>query len=179
MELVAQTYANALLSLAIDDKNDERIMDQLNDIYGVIDKDNSLIKLMENRNISKNEKRDIIITLFDKKVEKTLLNFMKLLVDKSRINELKEICVEYRKQYYEHYGIKEAKVYSATKLSNETINELKVSLEEKYNKKFIVNTFIDENLIAGLKVVIGDLVIDGSISNKLDRLKDSITKIKN
>ena len=87
MELVAQTYANALLSLAIDDKNDEKIMDQLNDIYGVIDKDNSLIKLMENRNISKNEKRDIIITLFDKKVEKTLLNFMKLLVDKSRINE--------------------------------------------------------------------------------------------
>ena len=49
-------------------------------------------------------------------------------------------------------------------------------LENKYNKKFIINTHIDENLIAGVKVVIGDLVIDGSVSNKLERLKSSIKK---
>lgn len=177
MELVAQTYANALLSLAVDEKKDEIIMEQLNDIYYVLDKDNSLIKLMNNKNISKNEKRDIIVNLFENKVEKTLLNFMKLLVDKSRINQLDEICVEYRKQYYSHYGIKEAEVYSATELSNERINELKLSLENKYNKKFIINTHIDENLIAGVKVVIGDLVIDGSVSNKLERLKSSIKKV--
>lgn len=174
MELVAQTYANALFSLALDENNDEEILVQLNDIFSVIERDDSLIKLMINRNITKNEKKNIIISLFEGKVNKILLNFLKLLVDKSRINQLKEICKEYKKQYYFHYKIKEAKVYSSSELSDEKIEELKKSLEEKYNSKFIINTFVDENLIAGLKVVIGDLVIDGSISNKLNRMKESI-----
>ena len=127
-----------------------------------------------NRNISKNEKKNIIINLFEDSVDGILLNFLKLLVDKSRINHLKEICKEYKKQYYFHYNIKEAKVYSSSKLSDEKIEELKKTLEEKYNNKFIINTYIDESLIAGLKVIVGDLVIDGSISNKLNRMKESI-----
>lgn len=174
MESVAQTYASALFSLAIDENKDEKILNELEGIFLLVDKDNSLVNLMANRNISKQEKKEIIIRLFEGKVDLTLLNFLKLLVDKSRIRNIKDICKEFKLQYYSHYGIKEAKVYSATPLSDENIAELKTSLEKKYNSKFIINSYLDETLIAGLKVVIGDLVIDGSIANKLDRMKESI-----
>lgn len=174
MESIALVYAKALFSLSLEENEDKRIFEELSEIYSIIEHDDSLIKLLDNKVISKDEKKKTLGLIFEDKLEKNLFNFLKLLIDKSRFNSLKKICLEYKKLYFEHYNIKEAKVYSATQLSDAKLNDLKTTLEQKYNCDFVMQTFIDKDLVAGLKVVIGDTVIDGTINNRLAKLKQNI-----
>lgn len=175
MESVALTYAKALFSLSIEEGNSNEILDETKFIYDVITSNKELIKILDSKSIEKEDKKEIIVKIFGQEVNKVVLNFMKLLIDKSRIHNLDQICLEYRKAYLEYNNIKEAKIYSATKLSDLKMEELKLGLQQKYNSDFIVENIIDEKLVAGVKVVIGDLVLDGSVSNKLERMKSSIT----
>lgn len=175
MESVSLVYAKALFSLALEERVDKEIFEEINDLHKLIVHDKSFVKLMDSRTISKEEKKQIIDKIFKDKISVNLLNFLKLLIDKFRFNSLEKICLEYKNVYYEHYGIKEAKIYSAMALSKAKLAELKESLEKKYNCEIILEPFIDESLLAGLKVVIGDIVIDGSVSNRLVQLKRSIT----
>ncbi|MDF9867697.1 F-type H+-transporting ATPase subunit delta [Bacilli bacterium PM5-3] len=175
MESVALTYAKALFSLALEENNSDVILDQIKEVKDIALENDDLLKILDSKSIDKETKKQILVKIFDGRIDKSLLNFMKLLVDKSRIHNLISICTEYRKIYLEHNGIKEAKVYSAHELTSTKLNEVKEALEVKYQTKFVVENFIDEKLVAGIKVVIGDLVIDGSISNKLDRMKSSIS----
>lgn len=174
MESIALTYAKALFNLSLDENNSELMLAEVTDIYDITKENDSFIKLLDSRSISKQEKKDIVTNIFEGRINRSLYNFIRLLIDKSRIHSLSTICVEFKKVYLEHFKIKEAKIYSATALSAEKIEEIKSTLETKYNSKFIVENFIKEELIAGLKIVIGDLVIDGSVENKLSRLQSSI-----
>lgn len=175
MESVALTYSKALFSLSMEEGISEEILNETKFVYDVITSNKELLKILDSKSIEKEDKKEIIVKIFGQEVNKNLLNFMKLLIDKSRIHNLDQICLEYRKIYLEYNNIKEAKIYSATKLSTEKMDELKEGLENKYDSKFIVENIIDEKLVAGVKVVIGDLVLDGSVSNKLARMKSSIT----
>lgn len=174
MESVALTYAKALFLLSLDDNKSEEILQQTKELSSIISSNRDFIRLFDSKVISKEDKKDIIVQIFNKDFDKSLINFMKLLVDKSRIQYLGKICQEYNKLYLEHNKIKEAKIYSASKLSDAKVEELKKALEEKYNSEFIVENFIDESLLAGIKIIIGDLVIDGSVNNRLEKMKASI-----
>lgn len=174
MESVSLTYAQALLLLSLEDDNSKEVLDQTEEISKIIASNKDFIRMFDSKVITKENKKEIISNIFEKQFNHDLVNFMKLLVDKSRIQYLKRICDEYKKLYLEHYQIKEAKIYSANKLSQANIDEIKESLEKKYNSTFIVDTFIDKDLIAGVKIVIGDLVIDGTIKNKFKKMKASI-----
>ena len=174
MESVAQTYAKALFSLSIEKKTSEELLNEVKDISSLVESNGDLIKILDSKSIDKEKKKEIVDTIFSGKIDNDLQNFLKLLIDKSRINYLEQICLEYKKIYLDYHKIKEAKVYSVTKLSQEKLNEIKEGLELKYNSKFTVENFIDEKLVAGVKVIINDLVLDGSVSNKLDRMKSSI-----
>lgn len=174
MESVALTYAKALFNLSLEEDNSELMLAEVNSVYDITKDNDSFIKLLDSRSISKEEKKTIVTNIFEDRVNRSLYNFIRLLIDKSRIHNLSRICVEYKKVYLDYYEIKEAKIYSATKLSTEKMAEFKASLERKYDSKFIVENFVKEELIAGIKIVIGDLVIDGSVDNKLAKLKESI-----
>jgi len=175
MESVALTYAKALFSLSLEENNSDVILKEIKEINTIILQNKELIKILESKSIDKENKKEILEKIFKGKINNDLLNFLKLLIDKSRFHNIIRICDEYKKMYLEYNGIKEAKVYSASKLTEKKLDEIKVSLENKYSSKFVVENFIDEKLVAGVKVVIGDLVLDGSISNKLDRMKSSIS----
>lgn len=174
MESVAQTYAKALFMLSIDEKTSEELFDEVKQLSLLIGSNEELIKILDSKSIDKEKKKEIIDNIFSGKIDKNLLNFLKLLIDKSRIHHLDQMCLEYKKIYLDYNKIKEAKVFSVTRLSQEKLNEIKEGLEMRYESKFIVENFIDEQLVAGIKVVINDLVLDGSVSNKLDRMKSSI-----
>ena len=74
-----------------------------------------------------------------------------------------DLLFEYRKKLL-------VEVSSAQKLSDKNLTNLKGLLEKKYSQDIQIETIIEPSLIAGLKVKIGDHIIDGSVRSKLDRL---------
>jgi F-type H+-transporting ATPase subunit delta len=75
------------------------------------------------------------------------------------------------------HGIKNARVSSAKKLSDTQEDQIKQKLKEKFHSDFILNTHIDETLIAGLKIQIGSQMIDSTIKSKLNSLKAKMKEV--
>jgi len=174
MEGISVAYANALFDLSLEEKDDKKVLTQLLGMKESLSENKEFLRILDSKNISKDDKKDMLVSIFSKSVDKNVLNFLKLLVDKSRIKYLIGIIDAYKSAYYNHYGIKELIIYSTHALSDKEIKELKQALEDKYQEKYEAVNLIDESLIAGIKVQINDLVLDGSVSNKLDRLKSTI-----
>jgi len=101
--------------------------------------------------------------------------FLKLVARKKRAGLLPEIIDEFQVLLDEKRGIINVEITSAVKLSDEQSNELVKRLEVYTGKKIRASIAINESLIGGVSVKIGDTIFDGSISHQLQRFRQALT----
>lgn len=99
-----------------------------------------------------------------------IINFINLIFENNRALLLPAINTTYADLLFEYRKKLLVEVSSAQKLSDKNLSNLKGLLEKKYSQDIQIETIIEPSLIAGLKVKIGDHIIDGSVRSKLDRL---------
>ncbi|MDR1782187.1 MAG: F0F1 ATP synthase subunit delta [Bacilli bacterium] len=174
MDAIATTYAQALFQLSLDDKKEDQIFDEIKLINECFNENKEILKIFETRELNLEDKKGILDNIFKDTISHDTFNFLRLLIDKRRINYILEMSKEFKRMYYEYKNIKEAIIYSATALDKDQVDAIKLALENKYESKFVISNAIDESLIGGVKIMIEDIVIDGSIANKLKKLKSSI-----
>ena len=68
-------------------------------------------------------------------------------------------------------------VFSATELSDAEVTDIKIKLKEKFDSDFIIDVNIDPKLIGGLKIQVGSQMIDSSIKNQLQLLKEKMKEV--
>jgi len=100
--------------------------------------------------------------------------FLKLLVERRRIQFIKEIVAKYQQLLDEELGIARGEVISAFEMSEEERKELETALKEYLKREVILETKVDPEIIGGVKVQIGDLVFDGTIKTQLKKFKEII-----
>jgi F-type H+-transporting ATPase subunit delta len=98
-------------------------------------------------------------------------NFVRVLADNSRLDVLSEIHAQYEELKNEREGVVEAEVYSAFEMEATQLADLVSRLERKSGRKVKARVSVDKSLIGGVKVVIGDKVIDGSARAQLGALE--------
>jgi F-type H+-transporting ATPase subunit delta len=100
-------------------------------------------------------------------------NFLNLLLDKDRIGAIETITECYSRLTDEASDIARAEIITARPLKKEALRKIEKSLEDLTAKKIESDVREDQDLIGGVVVKIGDLVLDGSIRAQLDGLKES------
>ena len=98
-------------------------------------------------------------------------NFLLMLSINGRLNCLQEIISRFIVLCQEAQGILVADVKSAAKLTEKQIKEISGYLEKKLGKKIIINAIVDPKILGGLIIKTGSMVVDNSISNKIDKIK--------
>jgi F-type H+-transporting ATPase subunit delta len=101
-------------------------------------------------------------------------NFVRLLAEYGRLELLPEIRDQYAALRNDREGIVEAEVQSAFELSEAQVNDLVSRLEKKTGRKVRARVTLDEELIGGIRVVLGDKVIDGSARAQLGALESAL-----
>ena len=101
-------------------------------------------------------------------------NFVRVLADNGRLEVLGEIRSQYEVLKNEREGVVEAEVYSAFEMDQAQIADLVARLEKKTGRKVRAKVSVDKSLIGGVKVVIGDKVIDGSARAQLAALETAL-----
>ena len=96
-----------------------------------------------------------------------LQNFVRVLVDNERLQVLPEIRDLFVELKNEHEGVQEAEIASAFPLDNATLTNLKADLENRFKTRLNVTVSLDPELIGGVRIAIGDEVIDASVRGKL------------
>ena len=101
-------------------------------------------------------------------------NFVRVLAENGRLEVLGEIRAQYEVLKNEREGVVEAEVYSAFEMEQAQVADLVSRLEKKTGRKVRVSVSVDKALIGGVKIVIGDKVIDGSARAQLGALETAL-----
>jgi F-type H+-transporting ATPase subunit delta len=101
-------------------------------------------------------------------------NFVRVLAENDRLNVLDEIRAQYEVLKNEREGTVEAEVYTAFEMDQAQVADLITRLEKKTGRKVKARVSVDKSLIGGVKIVIGDQVIDGSARAQLGALESAL-----
>lgn len=101
-------------------------------------------------------------------------NFIRILADNDRLAALPQVAALYEAMKRGEEGVKEAEIVSAFPLNEEQVATLARQLEGRFQAKLDVTVTVDPSLIGGVKVVVGDKVLDASVRSKLDAMRTAL-----
>ena len=175
---IAKRYATALLELVESDR--AGLAEKLLQFSDLVKQNQPLRQVLANPGVSQAERKQVLDRLLDKlKWQAPLPRFLHLLIERHRIEYLGAIARSFRDLVDEHEGRVRVEVASATDLDAKTEAELKRILTKGLGKDVIMSCQVDEELIAGVAVHIGGLVIDGSLRRQLDKLREDLATGRN
>ncbi len=102
-------------------------------------------------------------------------NLIKVLVEYGRLSILPAITSAFEELKAQDEGMLEAQIIAATKLSAAETKDLVKRLEERFGKKVEATVSVDAEIIGGIKIIVGDTVIDASVKNQLQNLAYTLT----
>ena len=176
-ELVAKRYSQALFEVGKENNKLEEYLEEIKFIGDICSEYKDFFELLKTPKISINEKKDVFEETFEGKVSKEVNNFIKIILDKRRIKNIFEITKEYEKLVDKHNGVVKADAYTTMPLDKNTLKSLEEKLSKTTNKNVKLKNKVDETLIGGVKIVLGDKVIDGTIKKKLTNIESSLKKL--
>ena len=174
--IIAQRYANAVLEFADEKFTKETILSELADFQISLSNSSELQKVMASPIVSNNDKKKLLDKIFKAGVNKTVLNFLKLLVDKNRFNIFNSIVEECRTEINKEKNMLSLRIISAIELSKSEKAMIKVKLQKVLNKDVELDWDVNDSIIGGLIFESGDNIIDCSLQHKLQTIQKEIIK---
>lgn len=173
---VARRYAQALSEMADERGVLEQIDEDIDMVRASLEGAPELRRFFASPVIGREKKEAVVTELLGERTHALTLQFVKLLIRKKRERLLGEIAAAYRSLRDEQLGIVEVQARTAEPLSEEERAELEKALAERTGKQVRLETSVDESLMGGVVVRIGDTVIDGSVQHQLRALRDRLEK---
>lgn len=177
-KLVSKTYGEALFELALEENTLDNIVDEVEFLKSAFTENNDLLKLLNHPKISKEEKKSVVENIFKDKLSDSIVGFLTIIVEKDRYNEMEAIFDYFIGLVREHKQIGMAAVTSAVALTDAQKQQVEERLLQVTDyKQFIMDYQIDEKLIGGMVIRIGDRVVDSSIRTKIEMMSKSLSNI--
>ncbi len=170
----SREYATALYSLAVEEKCSERIFHELEDVSRIFEQNPEFSRLLMNPRLGATERAAAIGDVFGGKVDKNLLNALKLLAEKRRCDCVPKCYEVYKRLWCEDNGVLPVKAVSAVKLSDEQLERLSRKLEAQTGKKVLVECRVDPACIGGIRLEYGGKRFDASVRGRLEGLSRAI-----
>ena len=170
MNQIAQTYAEALFSLGLEEKKITKLQDEGKALSEIIHDNEDFLLLIDSRFMSREERQDIASKIL-KDFDEDIVNFVKVLIANNRTNYIKDVLEAFNSLCNEYKGVKEGLIYSAFPLNKETLNKIKNKISQIEGMGVELISRIDPSLIGGVRVVINSHVYDGSIKNQLEKMQ--------
>jgi F-type H+-transporting ATPase subunit delta len=173
-EKLARRYAVAVFSLAKERNAVDAVGDDLATIASVFADNPPLKEFFTAPIVARGAKERALLAAFEGKVHEIALHTLLLLVRKRRETLLSGLLGEYRKLRLAGRGEESLTVASARTLSADELRALVGRFERLYGKKFEVTQVVEPALIGGVRILMGDRRIDGSVAGRLDALSRTL-----
>ena len=173
----AVSYAEALYSLASDEKKSDIILNDLRSICIALAENEGYVKLINAPDIVFEEKQRLIDEAFGASVDKYVLNLLKILAKNRLFNIVVSLKDEYEKSYNKDNNIEKATVICAFELSEALREKLEAKLNEITKKTVAAEYVTDKSVLGGFVVRFSDSQIDASIKGRLEALKEKLLAI--
>jgi F-type H+-transporting ATPase subunit delta len=170
---VARPYAEAAFRLA-DEAGALGKWSEMLAALALVAADERVRAAVADPNLSEAQAAGVFIGILAGKLTGEADNFIRVLAANGRLELLPEIRAQFEALKNEREGVLEAEVHSAFELTRAQVDELVQRLEKKTGRKVKAKIEIDKDLIAGVRIVLGDKVIDGSARAQLGALETAL-----
>ena len=177
-QLVLRPYATALFDLAKEQGKVDEFKSQVKLVISLIEKNPEFMDLLMHPKIIVDEKIKLIDKVFSNKVADEITGMLTIIVKKGRQNVLINILQLFLEMVSQYQGIVKATVTSAVKLNNEQLAQIKGKIENSTKKDVELHTEVNQDLIGGMIIRVGDNVVDASIAGRLQTLKEGLTNLR-
>lgn len=166
---IARPYAVAAFRLAKEKNALARWSDMLG-IAAAVAADAQMKVFIDDPKVVASDLERVFLSICGDKLDESGVNLIKLLVEYSRLAILPDIASAFEELKALDEGVLEAEITAATKPANTEVQALVKRLEAKFGKKIEASVKVDPEIIGGIKIVIGDTVIDASVRGQLQQL---------
>jgi F-type H+-transporting ATPase subunit delta len=174
---IAKVYAHALLNVAIKNGHVDDYQEAFDTLVGNPLQEptqSDIGPLLTSTMISHERKEEIIKKVFDPRVDQTFVNFLLVLNKHDRLGLLRPIAAMYRQLRDEHHRRVRTLVRSAVALTDEQRQQVKEMVQNHFHQQAVLVEEIDPDLLGGLQLRIGDLMIDLSLRSRLFNIQQQM-----
>lgn len=171
---VAARYARALFQVAQQHNMVAAVSDDLSAITQALQSDERFHAFLNDPTVDRGTKQEVLTKVFSDRATALTMQLLRLLVEKRRDNMVEPISEEFSRLRRESENVLFAEVTSAIPLSDEEKNALVRRLEVQTRKSVEATYSVDSKLIGGIRVAIGNHVLDGSVRGSLNRMRDRL-----
>jgi F-type H+-transporting ATPase subunit delta len=174
--VIAKRYARAIFRLGQDNGTVDSYAETLSTLADLFDDPELEVAETLVNPLYPLEARHKVMTAIAEAVgaDALMTAFLNLLVERKRIDVLKEVAAQVRGMLDQEKNISHGRVTSAIELDDALLGQIQAKLEDITGNKVILETQVDPSIIGGMVARVGDLVLDGSIRTQLNGLKESI-----
>lgn len=175
MEEIADVYSRSLFEVAKEHGVLDRVHDEIGEFADALNENRNLQVFLFSPYFSSNEKRDAIERIVDGADERTL-NFLKLLAERHRMPALFRIRRAFDALWAKENKLLPVTVTSAVELDDQLVQDVGKRIEEQTGRRVELSSKVDPDLLGGLVVRVGNMVLDASIRNRLEQLRKQVAK---
>ncbi len=168
---IARPYAEALFKAAGDGA--AGLTGQMG-VLAAVASNEQLRQFADNPKVGANQVFDVVAGVVGGTLDSKLANLLRAVVENGRIAALPEISAQFAALVNAQSGVSDATVYSAFPIDAAQLAGIAASLEKRFGRKLNPKVEIDPELIGGVRVVVGDEVLDTSVKARLEQMKAAL-----
>lgn len=180
LSTIARPYAEALFSVArTDSAGLASWVDLLNEV-ALVAQQADVAALLDDPKLGPSRRVEIFsgvipsLNQVSEAQRQAISNFLLMLADNDRLSVLAEIATQFSDLRDAYEGSAKAQIVSALPISDSDLAELLAALQRRFGRQLKAEVTVDASLIGGVRVVVGDQVLDTSVSAQLDRMRDTL-----
>ena len=169
---IARPYAEALFKTSSADVGGTA---QWLDTLAAVAGNPQLLQYADNPKVSNREVYDLVAGVVREPLPQVAQNFLRTVIENGRLAALPEVAAQFRAMKNAQSGASDAVVYSAFPIPAAQLGDVAQTLERRFGRKLNVTVQEDPSLIGGIRVVVGDEVLDTSVKARLEQMKVALT----
>ena len=169
---IARPYAEALFKAAKSDLNGTA---QWLDALAAVAGNEQLLQFADNPKVTHQQVFDVVSDVAKVQLPPAAVNFLRTVIENGRLAALPEIASQFRSLKNAQSGSSDAVVYSAFPIPATALGDVAGALEKRFGRKLQPSVEVDPDLIGGIRVVVGDEVLDTSVKARLEQMKVALT----
>jgi F-type H+-transporting ATPase subunit delta len=175
MEEIAEVYSRALFEVAQEQGVLDRLHEELGQFADALDESNDLRVFFFSPYFSSQEKKDGIRSLVEG-ADENFVRFLELLAERHRMPAIFRIRREFDTLWRRENKLLPVSVTSAVDLDSELVEGIGRKIEEQTGQRVELSSRVDPDVLGGLVLQVGNMVLDASVRNRLERLRKQVAK---
>ncbi|MDO2949629.1 F0F1 ATP synthase subunit delta [Aeromonas simiae] len=169
---IARPYAKAAFEFAVEHKAVDQWLGML-EFAAEVSRNDTIASLISSA-MAADQLTNVFVGVCGEQLNEHGQNLIRVMAENGRLGVLPAVVAEFHLLKAEQEKTVQAEVVSATELTDQQKANIQASLEKRLARNVKLNCSIDASLMAGVLIKAGDLVIDGSLRGKLDRMADAL-----